>query len=212
MAKTSRAFGAAAVIAATLAIAAASADAAVSCDVTNGVAMADPLGCMGDVAVPASCPIHIASQHTGGEWTTTVPVYAQRGGTTMQLTGTVAVTPYMPDFGTIDVESCTCDHIGGPSPFDQVTVTVAGAQAGDSLMIVDRVVAIGPAGACPSFDWPTDIVAHPACDLCTSSDSSSGSNSGHAGCATSDVTSPALATLALAFVVMRRRSRARSHA
>lgn len=169
---------------------------------------------MAEYSVPAGCPMHFV---TAAE---VMPsqVMVNGGSSTATLVDTQVV-----QLDTVDVFSCSCDHVTQGVTFQRFAVTSQGLQAGDYASI-DWVgysgpvgsIAITAAGACPTVEWPTDYQAAIACDRCPvdpiGSDSGSGSGSGggngHGGGCAAGGTSSVAAALALLALRRRRMLRA----
>jgi hypothetical protein len=174
--------------------------------------------CAADYQVPAGCPIHFV---TGAPLTppevvtqtvATDGTRTQIANTTM-LVGTDARTFSLPD-----EFSCDCAPEAVTINFQRVAVDVPTANPGDTIEIiaghVGTTVDIGPPGACPAPDWPTDYEVALACDRCPMDgdypDDPNNPSDPDGGCAVGGDPSLLLAALGLLPLVRRRLTARRS--
>jgi uncharacterized protein (TIGR03382 family) len=170
---------------------------------------------------PAGCAVFVSAVSPAAIGSGTV--YALRGSAGwIQLadTGSLVATAAV-DVSSIDIYSCDCAQQTASTPFDRLSLAIAGAEPGDVIARApdaDAIATIGSgSGSCASPDWATGVVENPACDLCSvdagvggaaGADAGTATGRGHAGCAAAEASSGALA-LAVMLVAARSRRRRR---
>ncbi|HEX7837809.1 MAG TPA: MYXO-CTERM sorting domain-containing protein [Kofleriaceae bacterium] len=161
--------------------------------------------CQVEGGVPEGCPIHLVVRHGVPAVRATV----MRGTATVDVTGATTANPVDHGVATLDVEACDCAAITVPTMFDETTLALVGAQAGDAVLVPDGDRVIGPAGPCPAVEWPQTFVERVACDICpTGPPSDPRPQAG--GCAASGTPSWLAGALAVLGLGVRRRRRRRA--
>ncbi|HTL33418.1 MAG TPA: hypothetical protein VL326_09845 [Kofleriaceae bacterium] len=174
--------------------------------------------CAVEYSVPEGCPMHFS---TGAPIDLAhVAAKLSSGGSLMDAPSTAMnIGSDQVTFSVMDVNSCDCHQTSIGVEFQHVEVDVPDARAGDIVYLQGTAfesgeysVEIGPAGPCPTPEWPTEYHAALACDRCpvdgdTNGDGVPDLDNDDVGCAVGGDPSVILVAFALAPLVRRRRAK-----
>ena len=169
--------------------------AAVVCTYTTGYSEPDISGpCFVDAV--AGCPVHLVQPHSLPPVMLNPLVFRDAQSVPVtSMTSVVGMTSAT--FTDVDYFSCDCTPFTATTDFDEISLTLTGANAGDTVAIDGVEITIEPASTCQPPQWPELDVHHGACDHCPVP-----TPENH-GCATS--TGPGLGLALLALLALRRR-------
>ena len=129
--------------------------------------------CIIETSVPAGCPLHFVTGAMPSLSSVTVDLVASDGTMTQVASAATLVGTVSPSYVLPDELSCDCAPTPTTIPFERFAVAVPGAAAGETLEVQfpgysgpPDEVEVGPAAACGTPQWPTDIQVALACDRC----------------------------------------------